>query len=116
MPWRSPMSAKEALMWDVNDGMSVTVAAEVHGVTRSCAYKWVNRYQRFGAAGLEELSRKPEHSPNRTAQPLIAELVALKGKYPLFGPAKLAAILQERHANTCWRGARPGGFRRGPGW
>jgi len=91
------MSAKEALMWDVNDGMSVSVAAEVHGVTRSCAYKWMNRYQRFGAAGLEELSRKPEHSPNRTAQHLVAELVELKRKYPLFGPAKLAAILQERH-------------------
>lgn len=77
--------------------MSVSVAAEVHGVTRSCAYKWMNRYQRFGAAGLEELSRKPEHSPNRTAQHLVAELVELKRKYPLFGPAKLAAILQERH-------------------
>ena len=28
------MSAKEALMWDVNKGMSVAKAAEVHGVTR----------------------------------------------------------------------------------
>ena len=97
MPWRSPMSAKEALIWDVNHGMSVTMAAEVQGVTRSCAYRWVSRYQRFGAAGLEELSRKPEHSPNRTAQSVIAELVELKRKYPLFGPAKLTAMLQERH-------------------
>src|SRR3954465_6593325 len=77
--------------------MSVSVAAEVHGVTRSWRSKWMTRYQRFGAAGLEELSRKPEHSPNRTAQHLVAELVELKRKYPLFGPAKLAAILQERH-------------------
>jgi len=91
------MSAKEALMWDVNHGMSVTMAAEVHGVTRSCAYKWVNRYQRFGASGLEELPRVPEHSPNRTAQAVVAELVELKRKYPLFGPAKLAAMLQARH-------------------
>jgi len=91
------MSAKEALIWNVNHGMSVTMAAEVHGVTRSCAYKWVNRYQRFGAAGLEELSRKPEHSPNRTAQSVVAELVELKRKYPLFGPAKLTAMLQQRH-------------------
>jgi transposase InsO family protein len=91
------MSAKERLMWDVNHGMSVTMAAEVHGVTRSCAYKWVNRYQRFGAAGLEELSRAPEHSPNRTAQSVVSELVELKGKYRLFGPAKLTAMLQERH-------------------
>jgi transposase InsO family protein len=91
------MSAKEALMWDVNHGMSVSSVAEVHGVTRSCAYKWMNRYQRYGAAGLEELSRAPEHSPNRTAQSVVAELVELKRKYPLFGPAKLTAMLQERH-------------------
>lgn len=91
------MSAKEALMWDVNQGMSVTMAAEVHGVTRSCAYKWVNRYQQSGVAGLAELSRAPEHSPNRTAQTVVTELVELKRKYPLFGPAKLTAMLQERH-------------------
>lgn len=91
------MSAKEALMWDVNNGMSVTKAAEVHGVKRSCAYKWVDRYRRFGLAGLEELSRAPQHSPNRISQTLVTELVELKRKYPLFGPAKLAAMLEERH-------------------
>ncbi|MEA2163040.1 MAG: hypothetical protein QOK37_1167 [Thermoanaerobaculia bacterium] len=37
MAWRNAMSAKEALMWDINHGMSVTMAAEVHGMTRSCA-------------------------------------------------------------------------------
>jgi transposase InsO family protein len=91
------MSAKEALMWDVNQGMSVTKAAEVHGVQRSCAYKWVDRYRRFGPAGLAELSRAPEHRPNRTSQSLVAELVELKRKYPLFGPAKLMAMLDESH-------------------
>lgn len=91
------MSAKEALMWDVNRGMSVTIAAEVHGVTRSCAYKWVNRYRKFGVAGLEELSRGPEHSPHRISQTLVAELLALKRKHSLFGPAKLTTMLEERH-------------------
>jgi transposase InsO family protein len=91
------MSAKEALIWDVNHGMSVTRAAEVHGVARSCAYKWVNRFERYGVAGLGELPRAPEHRPNRTGQSVVTELVELKRKYPLFGPAKLAAMLQERH-------------------
>lgn len=91
------MSAKEALMWDINRGMSVTEAAEVHGVTRSCAYKWVNRYGRYGVAGLEELSRRPEHSPTRTSEISVSELVKLKRKHPLFGPAKLTAMLEQRH-------------------
>ena len=91
------MSAKEALMWDVNNGMSVTQAAEVHGVKRSCAYKWVDRYRRYGLAGLNELSRVPEHSPNRTSQTLVSELVELKRKHPSYGPAKLTAMLETRH-------------------
>ena len=91
------MSAKEALMWDVNKGMSVTKAAEVHGVKRSCAYKWVDRYRRLGLAGLNELSRAPEHSPNRTSQKLVAELVKLKRRYPSYGPAKLITMLEKRH-------------------
>ena len=53
MTWRRAMSAREALIFDVNDGMSVSEAAEEHGVARSCAYKWVGRYERLGRAGLE---------------------------------------------------------------
>jgi len=91
------MSAKEALIWDVNGGMSVTAAAEAHGVDRSCAYKWVGRYLKHGVAGLQELSRTPEYSPNRTPQALVDELLELKRKHPDFGPAKLAAMLAKRH-------------------
>ena len=91
------MSAKESLIFDVNDGMSVSEAADEHGVARSCAYKWVGRYRKYGLAGLEELSRRPELSPNRTPQELVDELLELKRKYPAFGPPKLAAMLEEKH-------------------
>jgi transposase InsO family protein len=91
------MSAREALIFDVNDGMSVSEAAEEHGVARSCAYKWVSRYQEFGLAGLEDLSRRPELSPARTSQELVDELVGLKKKHPAWGPAKFVAIMDERH-------------------
>jgi transposase InsO family protein len=97
MPWGSPMSAKEALIFDVNSGLSVSEAAEKHGVTRSCAYKWVNRYRLYGSGGLEELSRRPEFSPERVAQEHVDELLLLKKKHPSFGPAKLVPMLAERH-------------------
>jgi transposase InsO family protein len=91
------MSAKEALIWDVNKGMSVAKAADVHGVTRSCAYKWMDRYQRLGLAGLNELSRAPQHSPNRISQKLVTELLTLKRKKTSYGPAKLVTMLEKRH-------------------
>ncbi len=91
------MDAKQALILDVNDGMSVSEAADRHGVTRSCAYKWVDRYRDYGWKGLEELSRRPERSPNRVAQELVDELLELKRERPDEGPLKLSEMLAIRH-------------------
>lgn len=91
------MSVKEALIRDVNGGTRVTAAAELHEIDRSCAYKWVARYRLLGIAGLEEQSRAPEYSPNRTPQNYVEELLALKKKHPGFGPAKLVPMLEQRH-------------------
>jgi putative transposase len=105
MPWRGRMSGKEALILDVNRGLSVTQAAEIHGVARSCAYKWVNRYRQYGEAGLAERPRTPEYSPNRIAQVLVDELVELKKGHPLYGPAKLAEMLEEQHGKHVMAGS-----------
>ena len=91
------MSAKEALIFDVNGGMRVSEAAALHKVARSCAYKWVARYQEFGLVGLEESSRRPERSPDRTEQALVDELIALKTKHLSYGPAKLVPMLDQRY-------------------
>lgn len=91
------MSAREALVFDVNNGMSVADAAATHGVARSCAYKWVGRYENEGLAGLEERSRRPEFSPKRVAQELVDELLKLKMRHPEYGPAKLVPMLEARH-------------------
>jgi len=93
------MSAREALIFEVNEGKSVSEAAADHGVARSCAYKWVARFEEDGLAGLEERSRRPELSPSRTTQDRIDELVDLKKRHPQFGPAKLVAMLERRHGD-----------------
>ena len=92
------MSAKQALIFDVRRGMSKAEAAEVHGVARSCVYKWLDRVEEAGGlAGLAERSRRPESSPTRTPQELVDELLELKSRYEHFGPAKLVALLEQRH-------------------
>lgn len=91
------MSAREALVFDVNNGMSVTEAAAAHEVARSCAYKWLARYEKEGLAGLEERSRRPEFSPTRITQKLVEELLKLKKHHPDYGPAKLVSMLERRH-------------------
>jgi transposase InsO family protein len=48
---------------------------------------------------LAERSRRPEHSPNRTSQEHVAELLALKSKYTDYGPAKLVELLERQHGH-----------------
>lgn len=87
------MNARQALIFDVNGGMSVAEAAQKHGVARSCAYKWIGRYSEEGLDGLTERSRRPELSPQRKPQDVVDALVGLKRKHPDFGPAKLVTML-----------------------
>ena len=91
------MSAREALVFDVNNGMSVAEAAATHGIARSCAYKWVVRYENEGLAGLEERSRRPELSPSRITQTMVDALLELKKRHPDYGPAKLVTMLETRY-------------------
>lgn len=95
MPWSPTMSSKDRFITDViGRGLSVSEAAAISGISRSCAYKWFARYQELGLNGLEERSRAPHTHPNQTANEVVAELLKLKAKHPSFGPQKLAVMLE----------------------
>jgi len=55
--------------------LSVTELCELYGVSRKTGYKWIDRYLRQGPAGLEEQSRRPQTSPNRTAEEIVAAIL-----------------------------------------
>ena len=48
------------------EGWSLAAAAEAAGVSERTAWKWVDRYRREGAAGLEDRSSTPRTVPSRT--------------------------------------------------
>jgi transposase InsO family protein len=59
------------------------VAAEM-GISRQCASKWVNRYRRFGEAGLLDRPSVPHHQPTATPAEVIVRIEQLRrsGKHP----------------------------------
>ena len=73
-------------------GYPVARAAQMQGVSRSCAYLWLRRWRAEGAAGLQDRSCRPHASPRRTAaeveQAILAERAATK-----LGPHQLAGRL-----------------------
>ena len=46
--------------------LSVSGLCDLHAISRKTVYKWIERYLRHGAAGLEERSCKLQSSPNQT--------------------------------------------------
>jgi transposase InsO family protein len=69
----------------LGEGWSLAAAAEAAGVSERTAWKWVDRYRREGAAGLEDRSSAPVSVPSRTPadrEELILALRALRFMSP----------------------------------
>ena len=52
--------------------------ASAMGVSRRCVKRWLDRYRAEGDAGLHDRSSRPHHVANRTADEVIATVVAVR--------------------------------------
>jgi len=74
------------------DGMAVAHAANMVGVSRQTAWKWLRRYAAEGLAGLEDRSSRPAHSPRALPQTQVDAILAARHEHGL-GPHRLAPIV-----------------------
>jgi transposase InsO family protein len=63
------------------------------GISRPTGYLWLARYREGGVAAIEERSRRPHHSPDKTAEELEQRVVLLREVYPDWGARKLEVLL-----------------------
>jgi putative transposase len=98
MPWKETRIVDErirfiaALTEDPKCNFSQLCAR--HGISRAKGYKWVARYQEFGAAGLEDRKPIPRSFPHRTPDAMVDCILALRKQYAFDGPKKLRVRLQ----------------------
>lgn len=96
MPWT--VSAVEQQRYDMVQELlagqqpAVAVFAK-YGVSRTCGYKWLQRFRDEGAAGLADRSRRPRCSPRATAAAVVDQVVALRQQHPRWGSKKLQVLL-----------------------
>ena len=64
------------------------------GISAPTGYRWLQRYLDAGRDGLEDRSRRPQHSPNQTSPKLEAAVLARRRQHPSWGGRKLAARLR----------------------
>ena len=76
------------------------------GISRKTGYKWLRRYLEGGEQRLDDLPKRPHHSPNRTSDDMEQLVVDLRREHPTKGGHVLARILKDRGHNRCRPRAR----------
>ena len=108
MPWKEtcPMDQRVALLADWLRGeWTVTELAARYQIRRKTVYKWIDRYAADPETGLLERSRAPKVHGRARPEALRASVLALRRRYPHWGPKKLRAILQDRDPTQAWPAA-----------
>jgi transposase InsO family protein len=121
MAWGSALDRREEFVRLAKAGdVSVTELCRRFGVSRSNGYKWLRRYAEQGRAGLEEQSRRPRHSPERTGAELEAQVLGVRAAHPAWGGRKIHRVLEREgvkppSASTITEILRRSGMLNGPG-
>ncbi len=72
-------------------------------ISRPTGYVWLRRYAQQGVAGIEEQSRRPHQSPQRTATGTEQQVVELRHRYPDWGARKLQVLLERKGTKLATR-------------
>jgi transposase InsO family protein len=96
MAWRSVDVDEQRIRFVVAAGRgesSMTALCAEFGISRQTGHLWLKRYRAGGVAAVLEQSRRPLHSPTRTAVEVEARVAALRRERPDWGARKLAVLL-----------------------
>jgi transposase InsO family protein len=74
----SPIGRRRVVDRVLEQGWSVTAAAEAAGVTERTLYRWLARFRAEGPAGLVDRSSAPKQIPHRTPPERVAAIAALR--------------------------------------
>jgi transposase InsO family protein len=82
MPWKETDMRGERIAFVVRaerGEISMAALCREFGIARKTGYKWLSRYREVGSlAQFGELSRRPHHSPHRTAEQVELAVEALR--------------------------------------
>ena len=99
MPWKEAklMSLRtEFVVMAEKEGTNFSQLCRQFGISRKTGYKWLKRFQEGGISALEDQSRRPDHSPNRTAESIEKLVNETRKDHPAWGGRKIKAYLKRR--------------------
>lgn len=96
MPWntKNTMDLREEFVRLASqEGANRRELCRRFGISAKTGYKWLARFHENGLAALHERSRRPQHSPARTAADVEAAVLELRGAHPAWGGRKISRRL-----------------------
>ena len=75
---------------------SMTELCDQFGISRKTGYKWVQRHDAEGRAGLCDRSRRPHTSPRATDPAIVTALCNARRHHPTWSARKLIEVLRRR--------------------
>jgi len=101
MPWkeRSLMSLRQefvAFALNVKRSISLQALCDRFKISPKTGYKWVTRYRAEGDKGLQNRTRRPHHSPSKTAEAMEGAVLRVRDEHLAWGGRKIRkSLLQE---------------------
>lgn len=92
------------LDWETG-AFSVTELGRRYGVSRDTVYLWTLRRLSGAEDWFVDRSHAPRGCPHRTAEALIEPILAMKRRFPHFGPKKVKARLELERPGVTWPAA-----------
>jgi transposase InsO family protein len=77
------------------EGANIRNLCRRYSISPTTGYKWLERWRIEGAAGLQELSRRPENSPSRSAAAMEQAVLSVRTEHPAWGARKIARRLKD---------------------
>jgi transposase InsO family protein len=103
MPWKEEtlMSLRAEFIRLVEQKeISFSQLCREYGISRKTGYKWLHRYKEGGIEGLQDQSRRPNHSPRRTPPDIESLILQTREEFPAWGGRKIKAYLERKgHPN-----------------
>jgi len=105
MPWRNTTIMDEKYFF-INEYRAhrhtITEICKQFGISRTLGYKYIERFNQMGFAGLNELSRKPKTSPTKTPARIAKDIISIRTKHPRYGADKIKTILEREKPDIQW--------------
>jgi transposase InsO family protein len=97
MPWKETTTMSQRLEFVTlasREEANISRLCGRFGISRKTGYKWLHRFQEGGPDALQDRSRRPHSSPNRTPECIEEAILSVRDAHPAWGARKIRARLE----------------------